>query len=171
MRLRTDPELRSALYGLYLALFRAKETCPDDFQDRRLNTIQTAIMAMENIGFRVVGITREALNELASVDFRRHKLPMRLCRGHIVDRIRTTRLLFGGNEPVSLEVFFDTYLQNDQTVLMLKEQNVHGRTFPHYIEIDNPDGELFPNGSLIGWKHRKAECECLRSVYSRLQSS
>ena len=62
MRLRTDPALRKALYGLYVALFNAKQACPNDFRGSRLTTIQTAIMGIEDYGWRVIGITREALN-------------------------------------------------------------------------------------------------------------
>lgn len=169
MRLKTDPVLRQALYGLYLALFNAKQACPEDFHGGRLTTIQTAIMGIENYGWRVIGITREALDLLVTVDFNKNKLARRLCRGHIVDRIQTTRLLFDREEPMPLENFFDTFLDNDRTVIMLNEQNNHTTTpFPDFIEIDNPDAELFPNGSLMGWKHRKKEREYLRQLHSRL---
>ena len=83
MRLRIDAELRKALYGLYVALFNAKKACPEDFHGGRLTTIQTAIMGIENYGWQVVGITREALELLATENFDKNKLPRRLCRGHI----------------------------------------------------------------------------------------
>jgi len=167
MRLRTDPDIRQALYGLYVALFEAKQVCPEDFGARRLTTIQTAIMGLEKGGWRVVGITREALDLLATENFNKNKLPGRLCRGHIVGRIETTRLLFDRNEPMQLEAFFDTFLKNDSTVIMLNEQNRHGRPFPRFIEIDNPDGQLFPNGSLVDWRHQQAERGYLRLLHSR----
>jgi hypothetical protein len=166
MRLRTDPLLRQALYELYVALFNAKQTCPEDFKHGRLTTIQTAIMGIENYGWRVIGITQEALDLLASVDFNKNKLPRRLCRGHIVDRIRTTELLFNREKPVQLESFYDTFLDNDRTVIMLNEQNDHTKPFPTFIEIDNSDAALFPNGALMGWKHRKKECEFLRLLHA-----
>lgn len=168
MKLKTDPVLRQALYELYVALFNAKQTCPEDFHDGRLTTIQTAIMGIENYGWRVVGITREALDLLATVDFSKNKLARRLCRGHIIDRIQTTRLLFDRKEPMSLENFFDTFLDNDRTVIMLNEQNNHTTSFPDFIEIDNSDAELFPNSSLMGWKHRNKERDYLRQLHSRL---
>lgn len=166
MRLRTDPEIRRALYGLYVALFEAKTVCPADFGDGRLTTIQTAVMGIENWGWRVIGITTEALDLLATADFRKDKLPRRLCRGHIVDRIQTTRLLFGSGAPLALDDFFDTFLHNDRTVIMLNEQNRRAEPFPSFIEFDNPNGELFPNGALMSWKHRQAEREYLRRLYA-----
>jgi hypothetical protein len=138
---------------------------PEDFHGGRLTTILTAIMGIEDYGWRVVGITREALDLLAITDFNKNKLPRQLCRGHIVDRIETTRLLFQREAPMGLEEFFEVFLKSDRTVIMLNKQNDHTKPFPAYIEIDNPDAALFPNGSLMGWKHRKKEREFLRELH------
>lgn len=165
MRLREDSKLRSALYGLYVALFEAKKLSPQDFKDSRLTTIQTAFMGVENFGWRVVGITPEALKRLASVKFRKQELPRALCRGHVVNRVQTTRLLFSHAKPLSKKRFFDIFLLNDCTVIMLVEQNKTGVRFPRYVAIDNPDAELFPNGGLIGWKHRKKERDFLAELH------
>ena len=167
MRLMTDAPLRQALHTLYVALFNARQTCREDFSDGRLTTIQTAFMGVENYGWRVVGITREALDLLASSNFDKGKLPRRLCRGHITDRIQTTRLLFDREEPMPLDLYFETFLQNDCTVIMLNEQN-HTKPFPDYIEIDNSSAELFPNGALMSWKHRHRERDFLRGLHSSL---
>jgi hypothetical protein len=168
MRLATDPILRQALHGLYVALFNAKRACPEDFHGGRLTTIQTAIMGIEDYGWLVVGVTREALDLLATADFNKNKLPRQLCRGHIIDRIDTTRLLFERKEPMGLEEFFKVFLNADRTVIMLNKQNDHTKPFPDYIKIDNPDGMLFPNGSLMSWKHRKKEREYLRQLHAGL---
>ena len=168
MRLATDPILRQALHGLYVALFNAKHACPEDFHGGRLTTIQTAIMGIEDYGWLVVGVTREALDLLATADFNKNKLPRQLCRGHIIDRIDTTRLLFERKEPIGLEEFFKVFLNADRTVIMLNKQNDHTKPFPDYIKIDNPDAMLFPNGSLMSWKHRKKEREYLRQLHAGL---
>lgn len=165
LRLRTDSALRQALYGLYIALFRAKETCPNDFHSGRLTTIQTAVMGVENYGWRVVGITSEALELLAVEEFDKNRLPRRLCRGHLVDRIETTRRLFDPVEPVSIEEFFEVFLKNDETVIMLNEQNKSRCTT--FIPFENPNADFFPNGSLMGWKHRKKERDFLRGLHAK----
>jgi hypothetical protein len=105
---------------------------------------------------------------LATEDFNKNKLPRQLCRGHKNDRIKTTRELFDLEEPTNLEEFFEIFLRNDQTVIMLNEQNNHTNPFPKFIKIDNPDAELFPNGALISWKHRKKERDYLRQLYLSL---
>jgi len=168
VRLATDPILRQALHGLYVALFNAKRDCPEDFHGGRLTTIQTAIMGIEDYGWLVVGVTREALDLLATENFNKNKLPRQLCRGHIIDRIDTTRLLYERKEPMGLEEFFKVFLNADRTVIMLNKQNDHTKPFPDYIKIDNPDAMLFPNGSLMSWKHRKMEREYLRQLHAGL---
>lgn len=40
------------------------------------------------------------------------------------------------------------------------------KTPPNYIEIDNLNAELFPNGSLMGWKHREEERKYLQKLHS-----
>jgi len=171
MRIKTDTTLREALYGLYVALFQARHACPDYFTDGRLTTIQTAFMGVEDSGWRVVGITKKALDLLATVDFQKHMLPRKLCRGHIVDRITTTRTLFERDGPMPLDLFFETFLENDCTVIMLNEENTHGKGFPRFIPIDNPDADLFPNGALMSWKHRKAERGFLRNLHGALRDA
>ena len=169
LRLRTDSTLRQALYGLYLALFGAKEACPKDFHSGRLTTILTAVMGVEDFGWRVVGITEEALKLLASVDFDKNKLPRKLCRGHLVDRSQTTKVLFDRQVPALADQFFEVFLKNDETVIMLNEQNK--AMCPSFIPFDNPNAEFFPNGSLMGWKHRKKERDFLRELHSKRKSA
>lgn len=165
MRLHTDHTLREALYGLYLALFAAKKSCPEDFHMGRLTTIQTAVMGIEDHGWRVVGITPEALDLLATEEFQKNRLPRQLCRGHVIDRVATTRMLFHRLRPLSLRQFFSRFLKNDATVIMLNEQNRQTQ-FPDFVPIENAGGDLFPNGSLMGWKHRKKEREFLMWLYA-----
>jgi hypothetical protein len=57
--------LRDALHILYVGLFRAHRKDPNVFHNGRLTTIMTAIMGIEDIGWRVVGITPEALLKFA----------------------------------------------------------------------------------------------------------
>ena len=71
---------------------------------------------------------------------------------------------------MELNEFFKVYLDNDQTVIMLNEQN-RTKPFPEFIPIDNLDAKLFPNGSLIGWKHGEYERKCLRDLHSSRSGS
>ena len=168
MRRSSDTEIRAALYELYLALFRAHQRSPTEFHLGRVTTIHTAVMGLEDYGWRVVGITPEALDRLAEVDFDKARLPRELCRGHLVDRRRTAQILFDRKSPMSLAYFFRTFLANDDTVIMLAAQNPsRTHAFPDYIAFENPNCELFPNGSLMSWKHRSQERTFLRELHEQ----
>jgi len=52
-------------------------------------------------------------------------------------------------------MIFSTFLENDRAVIVTNERDTHGQAFPSFIAIENPDAEYFPNGLMIGWKHRK----------------
>ena len=161
-----DPNLREAIYGIYAATFNATKLSPH-FHNGKVTTIMTDVMGIEDVGWRVVGVTPEALALMQQNLFK--KVPKTMCRGHINDRSATVRQLFDGEKPAPISEFFDLYLHNDRTVLMLNSQNTHGKVFPDYIPIDNPDAELFPNGSLMGWKHRKKEREFLKQLWEMYQ--
>jgi hypothetical protein len=70
------------------------------------------------------------------------------------------------DEPASLQEFFDVYLDRDKTVIMTNAENVYrrGGQLPKYIDID-PQLELFPSGTLVGWQHRKKEIDFLRTLH------
>jgi hypothetical protein len=161
-----DP-LRDALHGLYVGVFRAHRKDPKVFHFGRLTTIMTALMGIEDIGWRVVGITPEALEEFAEYDFERP--PRTICRGHLAKRVDTARFLFDRKKCLDADTFIKEFLIRDRTVLMLNAQNRHTFSVPAYIKICNPRGDLFPNGSMIGWKHRNQEREFLRRLYQRVR--
>jgi hypothetical protein len=168
MRSYEDAALRQALHSIYLALFGALKTCPDGFTKADATRMLTGLMAARPWSWRVVGITRAALDLLAQHNFRRP--PRQLQRGHLVDRSTTAHLLFDRKEPASLQEFFDVYLDRDKTVIMTNAENTYrrGSQLPKYIDID-PDLELFPSGTLVGWQHRNKEIEFLRKLHARLQ--
>lgn len=157
-----DP-LRDALHGLYVGLFRAHRKDPKTFHNGRLTTMMTAVMGIEGIGWRVVGITPEALEKFAKNDFK--LAPRTFCRGHIVKRADTARFLFDRERRLDADIFIKEFLLRDRTILMLNAQNGQSASVPDYIKIHNPHGKLFPNGSMIGWKHRHQEREFLRKLY------
>lgn len=165
MTIRTDQSLRLAIYGVYVALFNARLQCPDGVLDRDMTRLLTGLMAAKEWSWRVIGITPEALEVFAEHDFRRPA--GKLQRGHVVDRVVTARELFQLEKPATIDEFFQTFLKNDQTVLMTNEQNRHRKVAStlQYIPIDNNDAVLFPSGTLVGWKHRKVEVDFLRKLH------
>ncbi len=118
----------------------------------------------------MVGITPAALAEFAANDFNRPS--RKLQRGHKIDRAITAKAVFSRDEPMTLNEFFKFFLERDQTVIMTNEENKHrpNTEFPEYITIDNDDAQIFPSGTLVGWRHSKVEKDFLRKLWEQLQS-
>ena len=152
-----------ALHGVYVALFRARQTCPAHFRDNDITRVMTGLMASKPWSWRVIGITPAALDVFAQHEFNRPTGEIQ--RGHLVNRVATSRQLFDRDAPAERDDFLALWLQNDRTVLMRKGENTHGREVPNFIEIENDDAFLFPSGTLIGWQHRKAERDFLRKLH------
>ena len=161
-----DHKLRAALHSIYVAQFKAIKAYGEGFTANDANRMMTSLMGSRPWSWRVVGITREALEIFAAHEFRRP--PRTIQRGHRINRITTAAELYiKPTEPVAREQFFEIFLERDQTVLMTTSQNKHrpdGR-FPDYSAIDQAL-ELFPCGTLIGWKHTKREVNFLSTLYA-----
>jgi hypothetical protein len=163
------PKLALALHQVYLSLYEARKACSDEITDNDLTRVLTSLMASRPWSWMVVGITPAALEIFAQNDF--HRPARQLQRGHLVDRVQTTRTLFRREQPATRDEFYGIWMRNDRTVLMLNNENNHGRKIPDYIPIQNEGALLFPSGSLIGWQHRKAERDFLRQLHeSRAQT-
>jgi hypothetical protein len=165
-----DSKLRESLYSIYVAQFKAFRKCPHGFSKGDATRMLTGLMGARPWSWRVIGVTRSALEIFAAHDFKRP--PRLLQRGHRVDRASTAQTLyFENSEPLPLDQFFDFFLTRDQTVIMTNEENKHrpNGTFPDFIAIDHA-ADLFPSGTLIGWQHRKAEVDYLRKLYASLNN-
>jgi hypothetical protein len=163
--IHTNTSLRSALHLLYVAQFETLKKYPDVFTKADATRMLTGLMGARPWSWRVVGITSEALEIFATNNFK--QITGQVQRGHYNDRASTAQLLFLDRSiPMPIEEFFDVFLTRDQTVLMTKEQNKHrpGGAFPDFIPIDQ-DAEVFPSGTLVGWRHRKAEVEYLKKLH------
>jgi hypothetical protein len=160
----TDSNLRTALHSVYVAIFNAKQICPDGFRDNDTTRLLTALMGSKPWSWKVVGITLEALILFKENDFKRP--PRLIQRGHKINRVDTARQLFDRSTPALLDEFFHIFLENDETVLMTAEQNRQKEVPKYIIFINNPNAKLFPSGTLVGWQHRQIEIEFLRELYS-----
>lgn len=150
-------------YALYWALHQVHKKAPTVWTVQECTRVLTAIMAAKSYSWRVIGITPSALHEFAGADFR-NKSGQGITRAHLRPRIETVRTLMLPPEPLSQEIFFDTWLANDTTVLCARGEN--RGAIPKYIPIDNEQGTLFScHGKLAGWHHRKTEQDFLRALH------
>lgn len=149
------------LYRLYKELFKINKSNPELLPPMRLNSIFTNIMASQDWGWHVIGISQDALKAYKKNNFKHPK--GKLHRGHLTMRAKTTNQFFGLDKPLSLDNFFELYLKNDKTIIMTKEENASNKVPKGYKKISNPKAELFVNAP-IGWKHRELETSFLKSL-------
>lgn len=165
--IRTDASLRAALHALYVSQFEALKKYPAAFSKADATRMLTSLMGSRPWSWRVIGITEAALAIFAENDFKRPA--GRIQRGHRSDRASTAQAVFyDRNYPMPEEEFLEFFLKRDETVLMTVEENKHrpGGKFPRFIRIP-ASKKLFPCGTLVGWQHRKAEVEFLRTLYRK----
>jgi len=161
----TDQELRTALHSIYLAQFQVIKQHPKVFDKNDATRMLTGLMGSRPWSWRVVGITPAALEIFAQNGFVRVKGQVE--RGHLGERNKTaSHLYFERQAPMELNEFYEYFLERDRTVLMAKHENRARSSgpLPDYIPVP-VELELFPCGSLVGWKHRKLEMEFLRSLH------
>lgn len=150
-------------YDLYVALHCSKRSHPDIFTDSRCNVILTAIMGGHKRGWRVIGITRRALQHYVENNFKQ-QTGNGIQRAHLVPRIQTTKRVIGGEMPLPLEELARLWFDLDATVLCASGENK--AILPDdYILFENPRCDLFP-GKQVGWWHSTAEIELLKSLAS-----
>lgn len=152
-----DFEHSQPIYDTYAFFF----TLP--FSVQRKNVLFSALMAGEPYSWKVIGISRAALELLANGDFRYKSSA--ICRAHIVDRIETATALFSNrSNPLSKAEFFELMRRNGSTIITTKSENKVGARPPSFIPIDTTLG-LFRN-KLIFCSYGAAERTYLRKLHS-----
>jgi hypothetical protein len=165
--IHTDNKLRDVLYSLYVAQFKAIKAYPAGFDNNHATRMLTGLMGSRRWSWRVIGITKEALEIFGEHNFERP--PRLIQRGHRQARSDTAKALYYDiANPMRQDEFFTFFLTRDETVLMTVGQNRHrpGGKFPSFIKVPLKLG-LFPCGSLVGWQHRKEEVAFLRQLHAK----
>jgi hypothetical protein len=154
----------SPCYDLYLALHSSRKAFPDTYSDRLCTVILTAIMGGNKRGWRVVGITRNALSHYVENDFVQ-KSRNGMQRAHVIPRIDTARRVLSEENPFPLRELAQLWFELDSTVLCARGEN-KSKLPENWIPFDNPRCELFP-GLQVGWRHSKTEKDFLKALSSK----
>lgn len=149
------------MHAVYLAIFELP------FNIQRKTTLLTALMGGADWSWRVTGITAEALEVLASNDFKYAK--GKICRAHLIDRIDTAGAVFQIPSPLTEDQFFAKIWENDETVIATKSENKTRGTLPKIILIDYKLG-LFVCNPLVGFRYGKRETGFLRELHANHKS-
>ena len=153
-------------HKIYTAVHYCHKHSPDTWSDHECNRILSATMAGKSFSWRVIGITMQALQQFKELDFK-YKSGQGFTRAHLISRIQTVRSLLVSETPVSATEFYNTWTNNDKTIICARGEN--REVVPQYISINNEDGDLFScEGKLAGWRHTRNEREFLRNLFDEL---
>jgi hypothetical protein len=118
--------------------------------------------------WRVVGITPEALKIFEKYDFQK-KSGMRINRSHIRQRYGFYQtLLDPDNKIQTAEEFWNTYYENDMTILASASENMSAdqSIFENAYPVPQDDRKLFQTSG-YAWKHRDEEEEFLKDLFQK----
>ena len=136
-----------------------KEICTWNMSQHHKMKVLTHILedCYEN-QWRVIGITREALNVFKAHGFKKVSR-MGINRGHMHDRADTLKQML--NYPFdNAQDWWDFYYDRDETVLMTSAENMSEK---HSRIYKVPEGLFHTSG--FAWKHGKNEVEFLHDLY------
>lgn len=153
--------VKTEIYRIYLAVFAFQA------KTQKKCLIMTPVLGGFESSWRVVGITKAALDLLEKSDYKYQKGT--ICRAHIVARYETAKILFERTSPLEIDDFFLLVWSNDRTVISTKSENRTNGRLPHIIPIDISQ-KLFICNEVVGFKYRKAERDYLKKLYSSYQS-
>ena len=156
-----DALLKEQIYAVYISIFNLRSST------QKKCSILTPLLGGYETSWRVVGITKAALELLAENNYRYIKGA--ICRAHIVNRYETARQIFECNSPLDLSTFFEVVWNNDRTVIATKSENKLNGTLPKVIPIDYLK-KLFTCNEIVGFKFRKIEAEFLRDLHLAFKS-
>ena len=155
-----------ARHGLYTALHAARMHDPDTFTAGYSNTILGAILGGRRMhGWRVVGITKAALQAYKDHDFSRQAEKANgMTRGHMHRRIDTTAMVLDRATPMSVEELAQVLWDRDMTVICARGENKKLETGEiEAISFENEDSRLF-TGKQVGWQYGETEKTFLREL-------
>jgi hypothetical protein len=127
----------------------------------------TAALGYEKWCWRVVGITKRAVIEIANNNY---KLPKGLQRDHFKKSRKETYDEIFVNERLNLEHWWKKVWENDETILMTKdEHNQHNNlNMDDVIKVDYTLGYFRAGG--IGMLFTKRDGDYVKTLYEELRN-
>ena len=141
-----DDKIKNEIYKLYEVIFDSK------LEEQRIK-LMTYIFAWHPWSWRVVGISKGAFNKFKETKF--YPKPTKIVRDHFLqDRNTTYEEMLKRSKPLELNKWWNLFWENDQTIIMTKEEHDKKRDKVVCHELNWEDG-YFSCKPLIGFKYRK----------------
>ena len=135
-------EVKQQIYQFYKLIYES------NFTFAKKKTLMTAALGMQDWSWRVVGISKNAVIEIAKNNFK--KPPRKLARDHQVSRAETYNQIFGTKE-YGFDDWWNLVWENDKTTLITNdEHNTHAISEIYPIDLELG---LFRDSGMVGWKH------------------
>lgn len=152
---------RKSIYSFYLLTYESKFSLP------KKRHLMTAALGYEKWGWRVVGITKRAVFEISNNNFR---LPKGLQRDHFKKSRKETYDEIFSNKKYQLEEWWDKVWENDETILMAKEEHHNHKNLKmdEVISIDYKLGLFRAAG--IGMYFTKEDGEFVKKIYEEIMN-
>ncbi len=152
-----DEAYKTAFYATYKFIFNRKEfDFPKQFR------LFSALIANEPWAWRVIGITKSALDQLRVSHYANWN---GIQRAHLTNRMQKARNTFFSKVIVPKESFFEKLCTDDETVLALKTENrgiANNRTIIRFV---NPRLGLFQSQARgFTFNHSEQECAYLKTL-------
>ena len=152
---------KKCIYSFYILIYES------NFSLAKKRSVMTAALGYEKWGWRVVGITKEAVFKIAENNF---KLPKGLQRDHrLRSRKKTYDEIFKG-EKLSFEKWWENVWKYDQTILMTAEEHSQKRqlTENDLIKIDYSLGHF--RSAVVGMDFSKRDRQFVRNIFESIQN-
>ena len=147
-------DIKHEIYQFYKLIYESK------FTFAKKKTLMTAALGMEDWSWRVVGISKNAVVEIAKNNFK--KPTKKLARDHQVTRADTYAQIFGAKK-YEFNDWWNLVWENDKTTLITNdEHNTHmvSEIYPIDLELG-----LFRDSGMVGWSHTlKSEGAFVKSL-------
>lgn len=159
--MKLDKNYKKELYDVYLAVFKMQH---EPLQRRVL--IMTNLMGGKPWSWRVVGITREALQRYADQGFK-YKAGSSINRSHITSRRDMYSAMLERLEPMQIDEWWAYFWEHDKTIIATGTENNSKKPMSDIYEID-PEIGLFQSNQVAGFKlSQKKEGAYLRALYEK----
>jgi hypothetical protein len=159
--MQLEQNYKKELYEVYLAVFKMR----DEPHQRRV-LIMTNLMGGKFWSWRVVGITRKALERIAEHGFK-YKAGSSIHRSHIISRKDMYISMLERCEPMQIDEWWNYFWENDRTIIATGTENNAKAPMSECYEID-PEMGLFQCNPVAGFKlTQKKEGVFLRELYEK----
>ena len=159
--MKLDQNYEKELYDVYLAVFKMQH---EPLQRRVL--IMTNLMGGKPWSWRVVGITREALQRYSDQGFK-YKAGSSINRSHITSRRDMYSAMLERPAPMPIDEWWAYFWKHDKTIIATGSENNSKKQMSDIFKID-PEIGLFQSNQVAGFKlSRKKEGVYLRALYEK----